>query len=237
VKTKNIITAALLSAVACLAHASKTYDSYDAYYSSHSAAVFNGPAKSGFSEAFDEGDAEGVKTTFETTLDGRPLHITLAADRVIVNGTAYRHVNAITFPTERHPNFSPLSAQVYIAPRRYRRPALVCVQGVSVGSGEYDRHEQIYLLVDPLARRGGSKFFHLPSLLSSCQAVIESPGGKISFPSNSYLFNESKDTRIGVQLVYYTIEGSQFVAAGKRIHAHFIKPSNVFRFTIDNGKP
>jgi hypothetical protein len=87
------------------------------------------------------------------------------------------------------------------------------MQGGSDGSGESDRYTQIYLLINPLAPKGKATFLHLPSLLSSCRAILETKDGKLAFPRNSYLFGDAQESRVGLLVSYYTFEDRRFPPA------------------------
>jgi hypothetical protein len=108
------------------------------------------------------------------------------------------------------------------------------MQGASNGSGEADRHKQIYLLTDPLALGNKSDFLHLPSLLSSCLAVRGLADGRLIFPSNRYQFDDFGTSRVGLQLLYYTFKNQQFIPIKKKTQVEFANHEDPFEFFIRN---
>jgi hypothetical protein len=122
----------------------------------------------------------------------------------------------------------PVDVDVFVAERAGDRPPVLCLEGQPNGSGEADRYEQIFLLIDPLGHHPA--FLHLPSLLSSCRAIRVTAGGQIAFPKNSYLLNEAQDTRIGLRVSYFTFERGQFVPTNQETRLRFVSPENPFEF-------
>ena len=143
-----------LTAFAVSARADETYEGYDAFYAARPGAVFGDPIKSTPGIAYSVPREQGVHTELRATVEGREVRITLAENRITVNGKPFRYASAVTFPGEHPSDFAPQSADVFFATQTNARPAVLCVQGDSSGSGESDRHKQIYLLFNPLAPKG-----------------------------------------------------------------------------------
>ena len=108
------------------------------------------------------------------------------------------------------------------------------MQGYGSGSGEAGRHRQIFLLVNPLARK--PTFLHLPSLLSSCRAVAATKDGKLAFPKNSYLFDDARESRVGLLVSYYTFQNQRFVSApaSNQLRLRFTAADIPFRFSVED---
>jgi hypothetical protein len=164
---------------------------------------------------------------------GRAVRITLAEDRVTINGKTYRYSSAVTFPGEHPSDIYPPSADVFVASRTNTHPAVLCMQGGSDGSGESDRYAQIYLMVNPLAPKGDATFLHLPSLLSSCRAVLETKDGKLVFPRNTYLIGATQQSRVGLLVSYYTFEDRRFTPTLSEMRLRFTQPEIPFQFSIE----
>ena len=77
---------------------------------------------------------------------------------------------------------------------------------------------------------------HLPSLLSSCRAVIASEAGELLFPKNTYAIDTEGEARTGLLISYYTFR-NRFVAADRPpLRLRFVEPENPFRFTVQSGE-
>ncbi|QYD69041.1 hypothetical protein KZJ38_01170 [Paraburkholderia edwinii] len=226
--------AAALGVLASNAFAASVYEDYDPFYAAQPHAVFAAPIK------FDAGvlhsirGEPGVFTELQSRLDGRSLRIWVWENRITVNGKTFRFANATRFPGEHSSLIYPDSADVFQASRANGRPALICLQGHGSGSGEAGRYTQIYLLVDPLASKGKATFLQLPSLLSSCRAVVENDSGKIAFPKNSYLYDDKHEARVGLLLSYYTFEKRRFAKTDDEIRLRFTDPEIPFRFSVQS---
>jgi hypothetical protein len=233
---KSVLTlVGVLAVFAGAACAAETYESYDAFYSVQPGAVFGGPIKSGPDVTYSGTDGQGVQTELRSMLGRKAVRVALAEDRITVNGRTFRYSSAVTFSGEHASAIHPPSADVFLASRTNARPAVLCMQGDSEGSGGSDRHKQIYLLVNPLASKGKVTFLHLPSLLSSCRAVLETKDGKLAFPRNTYLFDGAQESRVGLLVLYYTLEDRHFAPTFNEIRLRFTETEIPFRFSIDGG--
>ena len=224
-----------LTAFAGGAYAAETYKSYDAFYSVQPNAVFGDPIKSKPGVAYSSASEQGIYTEVRPTLEGRAVQIKIAGNRITINGNTYRYASAATFPGEHPSDIYTLDADVFLASRTNAHPAVLCMQGGSDGSGESDRHTHIYLLINPLAPKGKATFLHLPSLLSSCRAVLEAKDGKLVFPRNSYLLDNAHESRIGLLVSYHTFENGRFKLTDSMIRLRFISPENPFEFSREDA--
>ncbi|ADG18401.1 hypothetical protein [Paraburkholderia atlantica] len=232
----TVMLMAALAAMSSNAHAVRSYDSYDAFYSAQPGVVFGAPVKqpAGPLHLYSDLGGQGSYTELRSTLDGRALRIEVAENRITVNGKSYRFARATTFPDEYAIDIYPGNAQVFLAGGTSNRPPLLCMEGYGSGSGEADRHQQIFLLVNPLARK--PTFLHLPSLLSSCLAVVATKDGKLAFPKNSYLFDDAQEFRVGLLVSYYTFENQRFVPvpALNQLRLRFAQPEIPFQFSVQD---
>lgn len=235
---KSAVT--LLAALTMLsggAHAARSYDSYDAFYAAQPGAVFGAPIKqpAGPVQLYSYVGEPGARIEFQSTLGSKPVRIEVAENRITVNGKAYRFARAAKFPGEYVIDIRPDNANVYLAARTSDHPSLLCVEGHGSGSGEAGRHQQIFLLVDPLARK--PTFLHLPSLLSSCRAVVATMDGKLAFPKNSYLFDDAQESRVGLLVSHYTFRNRRFVSAPapNPLRLRFRAPDIPFQFSVDGN--
>jgi hypothetical protein len=224
----------VLAAFAGSACAARTYESYDAFYAAQPGAVFGDPIKRDADVVYADADGQGVQTELRTRLGAKTVRVSLDEDRITVNGRTYRYASAASPQGEYPSQFSPQSADVFLAARTSTRPAILCVQGDSNGSGESDRHKQIYLLVNPLAPTGHATFLHLPSLLSSCRAVLATKDGKLTFPMNSYMFDDAREARVGLLVSYYTFEDRRFAPTLNEIRLRFTHPEIPFEFSVED---
>ncbi|CAN0617658.1 conserved exported protein of unknown function [Burkholderia multivorans] len=229
----TLMLAATLVAFTAGARAAEVYDSYDVFYAAQPGAVFGDPIKHDAGAAYSYPGESGLHTERRATLGASAVRIDLAPDRITVNDKTYRFARAIAFQGEYASDIHPASAKVLTAPKVKGRPAVLCVEGGSNGSGESDRHRQIYLLVNPLASKGKATFLHLPSLLSSCRAVLATKDGRLVFPKNSYLFDDAQETRVGLLMSYYTFENRRFVPALNAIRLRFTRPEIPFQFSVE----
>lgn len=220
--------------IATTAHAADVYDDYDAYYAAQTGALFASPVKRDEGKVYSDAGEDDIYIELNAAIDGKPAQIQVASNRLKVHRKTYKFTKAVSFPDERVVDVNPGSVRVFIAGRKGNRPPVLCLEGNGSGSGEAGRHQQVLLLVDPLASK--PVFLHLPSLFSSCRAVMATANGQIVFPKNSYRWNESQDTRTGLQVSYFTFEHGKFVPTGKVIELQFVSPENPFEFSPqDNG--
>jgi hypothetical protein len=223
------VIAAAFAAVSTGSYATEIYDSYDAFYSAQAGAVFNEPIKRDTGVVYSRAAEEGSYTVLHATLAGKAFRIHVAANHITVNGRAYTFAGATTLPNEPVGNIYPDAVNVFISKRAGNRPALLCVDGHGSGSGEADRYQQIFLLVDPLGPK--PIFLHLPALLSSCRAIVATKEGQLAFPKNSYLLDEAQGARTGLLVSYLTFEGGHFTPTGNAIRLRFASPENPFKFS------
>ncbi|MBB5412824.1 MULTISPECIES: hypothetical protein [unclassified Paraburkholderia] len=239
------ITTILVAAMAALsgsAHAAQSYDSYEALYVAQAGAVFGDPIKrngdptdQNAGVVYSYPGEPGTFMKLQAKLERKTLNIELWKDRLAVDGKSYRFAHATTFPGEHVSEIFPQSANVFIAARTDTHPPLLCVEGHGNGSGEAgSRYRQISLLVNPLARK--PTFLHLPSLLSSCRAVVATKEGKLAFPNNSYVFDDAQASRVGLLVSYYTFKNQRFVPvpALKQLRLKFTHPEIPFQFSIQD---
>lgn len=230
----------LLAALAVLssgsACAARVYADYDAFYAAQPGAVFDAPIgqPAGPLKLYSDVGQEGSYAELRSTLNGKPIRIEVGGNRITVNGKTYRFARAITFPDEHVTDIYPENANVFVADGTSNRPSVLCVEGYGSGSGEADRYQQIFLLVNPLARQ--PTFLHLPGLLSSCRAVRATRDGKLAFPKNRYLFDDAQESRVGLLVSYYTFEHSRFVhaAALKQLRLRFARAEMLFEFSVED---
>ncbi|MGF6967579.1 hypothetical protein OKW43_004607 [Paraburkholderia sp. WC7.3g] len=237
-----VILVAALAALSSNAHAAQSYDSYEAFYVAQPGAVFGDPIKrSGDPTEQNAGvvysypGEPGIFAKLQAKLERNTLNIELWGNRLAVNGKSYRFADATTFPGEHVSEIFPQSANVFVAARTDTHPPLLCMEGHGSGSGEAaSRYQQISLLVNPLARN--PTFLHLPSLLSSCRAVVATKDGKLAFPKNSYVFDDAQASRLGLLVSYYTFENQRFVPvpALKQLRLRFAHPEIPFQFSIQD---
>lgn len=153
--------AALLVLCMAVAHAGTVYESYDAFYAAMPDAVFDAAAQRGDGVLYSHAENSRIYAERRTTLDGKPLRIDISADRIAVNGTTYEFSRAIAYPGESPIRIHP-EADLFLAERTAARPPALCLEGNGSGSGEADRHTQIYLLIDPLGKGRKPAWLHLP---------------------------------------------------------------------------
>jgi hypothetical protein len=223
-----MLTAAL-AAVSADTYAAQTYDDYDAFYSAQPGAVFNKPVRRETGVVYSHPGDESAYIDLHASLAEKALRIQVAANHIEVNGRVYKFARATTLPNEPVANIYPDNANVFISMRAGNRPALLCVEGHASGSGEADRYQQIFLLVDPLGPK--PTFLHLPALLSSCRAIVATQSGQLAFPKNSYLLDKAQGDRIGLLVSYLTFEGGRFTPTSNEIRLRFASPENPFKFS------
>ena len=223
--------ASFLIVISAAAHGSQAFDSYDAFYQSRPGAVFGEPVAHPSSVVYSYPGKPGLFAEMQATLGNKAIRIEVGQDRIAVNGNVFRFARAVSFPGEQPLDIYPGTAEVFAASSASDRPALLCVEGSGSGSGEASRHQQVFLLVDPLSRK--PVFLHLPSLLSSCRAVLKTPENKLAFPNNSYLFDDAHNARAGLLVSYYTYERGRFSPTGDEIRLRFSPPEVPFQFSIE----
>ncbi|QBQ97388.1 hypothetical protein [Paraburkholderia pallida] len=214
------------------AYAETIYKSYDTFYTDQPGVVFKSPLKRDMGSVYSNTGDDGVYTELQSTIDGRAVTIQVAPNHLSINKRQYRFTQATIFPNEHATDIYPDDANVFVTERIGNRPPLLCMEGHGSGSGEANRHQQIYVLVDPLSSK--SVLLHLPSLLSSCRAVLAAANGQIAFPKNSYLVDEAQGTRTGLVLSYFTFERGKFMPTGNEIRLHFVSPENPFSFSRES---
>ncbi|MBU9580229.1 hypothetical protein KTE26_17495 [Ralstonia mannitolilytica] len=221
------------AAMALMTNASaEIFEDYDSFYVSRPHKLFGEPIEFDHSSTYAAQGRPGSYVKLRASLEGKPLRVEIAPDRITVNGVIRRFDRAKTLPGEHPTDIYPPGASVFLVPRTTVHPAALCVDGASSGSGEANRHTQIYLLLDPLSLRGKATFLHLPSLLSSCRAVTVTGHGKVAFPKNTYLLDAQQENRAGLLLSYYTFEGQRFVPIQKEVQVRFVQPEIPFQFEI-----
>lgn len=230
--TLTAVWAAVITGHAC---AGQSYDSYETFYAAQPDAVFGAPIQQDSLAVYSYSGEQGIHTNIRTTLAGRDVRIEVAENRMTVNGKNYRFTRATRFPDEPTVTIYPAGAIVFVAARTDKHPSLLCVEGAGSGSGEAGRHQQIFLLVDPLARK--PRFLHLPGLLSSCRAVVATKEGRLAFPKNSYLFDDARESRVGLLVSDYSFENHRFVAVQtpKQLRLGFTHPEIPFQFSVESG--
>jgi hypothetical protein len=221
--------AAAIAALSTSAHAGQTYDSYTTFYAAQPGAVFGEPLKNETGVVYSRPGEDGTYTDLRTTFAGKQIEIQVASNHITVNGNTYRFARATTLPNEPIGSIYPDSANVYIATRAGNRPALLCVEGQSSGSGEADRYTQIFVLVDPSSPK--RTLVHLPALLSSCRAVVATKDGQLAFPKNSYLLDEAQGVRVGLLVSYFTFKSGHFTPTNNEVRLRFASPENPFKFS------
>jgi hypothetical protein len=226
--------AGTLGLLASNAYPVGVYEGYDPFYAAQPHTVFATPVKFDSALVHSIRGEPSIFTELQSRLDERFLRIWVWEDRITVNGKTYRFADATRFPGEHSSFIYPESADVFQASRANGRPSLLCLQGHGSGSGEAGRYTQIYLLVDPLAAKGKATFLQLPSLLSSCRAVVENETGKIAFPKNSYLYDDKHEARVGLLLSYYTFEKRRFTKTDDETRLRFTEPEIPFRFSVQS---
>ncbi|WP_296650104.1 hypothetical protein [Paraburkholderia sp.] len=230
------VVAATLVAFASGVRAAETYDNYAAFYDAQPGTVFRNPIKYDRNAIYSYQGEKGTYAEMQTALDGKTINVMLAENRLTINGRTYRFASAMTFAGE-HPSYiDPFGADVFLASRTTDHPAILCLEATTEGSGEADRHTQIYLLINPLAQKGKVKFLHLPSLLSSCRAVVATKDGKLAFPKNSYLFDDAQESRVGLLVSYYSFENQRFVSVPfpNQLRLRFTNPEIPFQFSVED---
>lgn len=228
----SLIFAATAIALAKNAGAGEIFEDYNSFYASRNHQLFGEQIQFDNTSTYALPEKPGGYVKLQTLLEGKPLRVEIAPDRITVNGVIHRFGRAKTFPGEYPTDIYPPGASVFLVPRTTVHPAALCVEGASSGSGEANRHTQIYLLLDPLSLRGKATFLHLPSLLSSCRAVTVTDHGKVAFPKNTYLLDAQQENRAGLLLSYYTFERQRFVPIQKEIRVRFVQPEIPFQFEI-----
>ncbi|GCB05114.1 hypothetical protein [Ralstonia sp. SET104] len=224
--------AVTLIALAKNACATEIFEDYGSFYATQSHAVFSEAIKFDRDSIYAIPGELGSYVKLQASLEGKPARIEIARNRIVVNGATYRFARATTFPEEHPSDIYPPSADVFLASKTNDHPAALCVEGASNGSGEAARHTQIYLLLNPISANGKATFLHLPSLLSSCRAITVTKDGKIAFPKNTYLLDAQQESRVGLQLSYYTFEHQRFVPIHDELRLRFTRPEIPFQFEI-----
>lgn len=135
-------------------YGAQSYNGYDAFYADRSGTVFDAPLRqpAGPLRLYSDRGEQGSYTELRSTLNGKAVRIEVAENRVTVNDKTYRFARAITFPGEHATDIYPGNANVFLAAGTSSHPPLLCVEGYGSGSGEANRHQQIFLFVNPLGK-------------------------------------------------------------------------------------
>lgn len=216
------------SFISTCAYAAKIYEEYDAFYAEQSGAIFKTPLKQDRSRVYSNSGEDGIYAELQATIHGRSVKIQIASNYLSINKKTYRFVQATSFPNEHAGDIYPGAAEVFVGQSPDNRMPLLCLEGRGGGSGEADRHQQIFLLINPFGLKPA--FLHLPGLLSSCRAVLATHTGHVAFPKNSYLWNAAQDARTGLQMSYFTFERGRFNPTNMEINLRFVTPENPFAF-------
>ncbi|WP_321910158.1 MULTISPECIES: hypothetical protein [unclassified Paraburkholderia] len=222
------ILLAVSSCISTYAYAEKIYDDYDAFYADQPGAIFKTPLKQDRRNVYSNFGENGIYAEIRATINGRPARIQVASGHISINKKTYRFAQAITFPNEHTGDIYPGTAEVFIAKGLDNRSPLLCLEGHGSGSGEANRRQQIFLLMNPFGHQ--PVFLHLPGLLSSCRAVLATHNGQVVFPQNSYVWNATQDARTGLQISYFAFERGRFAPTSKKINLRFVTPENPFTF-------
>lgn len=214
------------------------HEGYNDFYASQPGAVFGKPLDIDTRTIYSYEDRPGMYVDTSTSINGVRVKLEVGQDRVVVNGRSHRFAQARTFKGERAIDIYPATASVFIADGGGKHPAQLCVEGSGSGAGEASRHIQVYLLSNPLGVGGKPRMLHLPSLLSSCRAVVANDSGELAFPKNTYLTDAQKTARTGLLLSYQTFLGrhyGRFAAAERKpLRLTFVEADNPFRFVVDD---
>lgn len=226
-----VIFAMIFATFASGARGSTIYSSYDEFYATQSSAAFGSPVVHDASVLYsDRGGV--VYSDFGVESNGRTVRVEVAGNGITIGGRTYRFADATTFLGEHPIEIYPGSADMFFAERTGRRPSALCVEGSGSGSGEANRYRQIYLLINPWAPKKDVTFLHLPSLLSSCRAVLATNDGTFVFPKNSYLLDDFQASRIGLLMSYHAFEKKRFVPVLNDIRLRFVRPDVPFQFSV-----
>ncbi|HKT62426.1 hypothetical protein [Burkholderia sp. 22313] len=229
----GVMLAIICAAFASGARGSTIYSGYDEFYAAQSNAAFSGPVEHDASVLYSNRDGD-VYGYFDVKSNGRAVHVEVTGNRVTIGGRTYRFADATTFSGEYPVEIYPGSANMFFTERTHRRPSALCVEGSGSGSGEANRRRQIYLLINPLAPKKEVTFLHLPSLLSSCRAVLVTKDGTLAFPKNNYLLDDAQESRIGLLMSYYAFEKNRFVPVLNDIRLRFSRPDVPFQFSVQD---
>ncbi|WP_175996556.1 hypothetical protein [Burkholderia stabilis] len=237
------IVTILVVAVAVFSRAAvaESYDGYGAFYAARPGSVFHAPVRQeldpntpGAHVLYTYPGKSGHFAALHTELERKALEIELWQDRIAINGRTYRFARATAFLGEHASDIFPDSANVYVTGRTAAHPPLICVEGNGSASGEAaSRYRQIFLLLNPLARKPA--FLQLPGLLSSCRAIAVTSDGKLAFPKNSYLYDDEHAVRTGLLVEYYTFDGQRFAQTRHALRLGFDMPENPFRFSLQDS--
>ncbi|WP_296228377.1 hypothetical protein [Ralstonia sp. UBA689] len=228
----SAILAAAAIALAKNANAGEIFEDYDSFYATRSHKFFGEPIEFDRDSTYALPRQLGSYVKLQASLEEKPVRVEIAPNRITVNSAAYRLARATAFPGEHPSDIYPPSANVFLASKTSTHPAALCIEGASNGSGEANRHTQIYLLLNPLSPRGKATFLHLPSLLSSCRAITVTKDGRVAFPKNTYLLDTQQEHRAGLLLSYYVFEHQRFVPIQKEVRLRFTHPEVPFQFEI-----
>jgi hypothetical protein len=171
----GVILMAALAALSGGAHAAHRYDSYDEFYAAQPGAVFGAPVAQEAGSVYSHPGEQSIYMHLRSALDGKAVRIDVAENRITVNGKTYRFTRATMFPDEHAVDVYPAGTKVFLAAGTSNRPSAMCVEGDGSGSGEADRHKQIFLLLDPLARRTSDQIMSREILVPSSETPAIRP--------------------------------------------------------------
>lgn len=226
-------------ALSCGAQTLQRYEDYETFYMAQSRRLFEEPIEwSDRNALYVETDKEGVFNEGAVKWMGRKYDFRLYGNHFRLRGKRYLLRDAKAFKNEFPSDIDPSTAEAFVGGASASKNAL-CVEGYSNGSGEKaSRHVQVYLLL--VSPQGQETFLHLPSLLSSCRAIVLSEDGEILFPSNSYLpegwFLHEDGKRTGLLLSYFTYKKNRFIKTDRRIELKFETEEVPFVFSVQSAE-
>lgn len=182
-------------------------------------------------EEYGRQEIRDPRSRFQPHIDGEDVDVWIAYDYVTVGHRDFRFAEARTFDGETSAPHHPMYADLYVAPRHGRRPALLCIES-HPGDDDAGLSEMpIFLLVDPMSAQ--ARLYRLPSPFNSCAAVTATPEGRLSFPAMRQV-HDGNGQPVGVRLVDYRIDGERFVETGRVRTVRFVAPPDPFRFVVDS---
>lgn len=224
---RSPVVALMLACFASVAHAEKTYDSYQAFFDDQSGQVFQLPFSKGYLRA--TFDAEGEATSSWVGLAGKQrVELLVNEHAVHLNGKTYRLSDAVRLPGDTRSDVDPKSVTLYVNPKGEVPGPLLCIESAGVGSGLADRYSQVYVVE---RAQGRIYLLKLGSLFGSCRSLVRS-GSVMQFPVFSYRLGPDHDTRTGADIQYFAIEGRSYVATEKHLKTRFVQADNVFQFEL-----
>ena len=214
------------------AHAADSYDDYESFYIAQPNRLFGEPITQDRNSAYSSPGTEGIFVESPITIDNRKAKIRLGQNYFTLNGKRYLFKNAKAFSKERASDIYPVSADIFTTGGEQNGTSALCIEGYGNGSGEMSRYAQIYLLLNPLSKKREREFLRLPSLLSSCRAVLLDNQGELRFPLNNYMFDAENKNRVGLHVAYYTFKNREFTPTHQELKLQFKTPEVPFQFTV-----